>query len=149
MLTALEKLPADRFASAAQFAEALSRPTFTAPATAPMAAATQVAERAHGRTGARVRRLVVPGGALLVGAVLALAAQPSSAALPRHHALRPVRFVYTGSDSARVAPDMPVARGDLARRRHAGLSRRARRAVTLCSTPAGWTSSSHMPFPAP
>ncbi len=34
VLTALEKLPADRFASAAQFAEALSRPTFTAPATA-------------------------------------------------------------------------------------------------------------------
>src|SRR3954447_1649960 len=56
VLTALEKLPADRFASAAQFAEALTRPTFTAPATASMVGAgTKVAGvQADGRTGARL-----------------------------------------------------------------------------------------------
>ncbi len=102
VLTALEKLPADRFASAAQFAEALSRPTFTAPATA----ATQVVPRAHGRTGARLWQLIVPGSAALAGAVLALVAARVTRP-PAPPPLRPVRFVYTGTDSARVTPVIP------------------------------------------
>jgi serine/threonine-protein kinase len=38
VLTALEKLPADRFGTASEFAEALATPTYTAPATAPTVA---------------------------------------------------------------------------------------------------------------
>ncbi len=105
VLTALEKLPADRFASAAQFAEALSRPTFAAPATAATAASTPVVQRAH-RRGDAVRKLAVPGAAVLAGAVLALVAA-RVARPPSPPPLRTVRFVYTGTDSARVVPSIP------------------------------------------
>jgi Tol biopolymer transport system component/tRNA A-37 threonylcarbamoyl transferase component Bud32 len=102
VLTALEKLPADRFASAAQFAEALSRP---APGTAATAATTQVVQRARGRTRARLRALVVPGIAAVAVAGLAFAA--AQLRRPSEPALRPVRFVYTGTDSTRVVADLP------------------------------------------
>jgi serine/threonine-protein kinase len=107
VLRALEKLPADRFPSAAQFAEALSRPTFTAPATAATATTQVVAgARASGRTGARLRSLLVPGAALVAGAALALVAAKLSRA-PSPPPLRPVRFLYTGTDSARVSGAIP------------------------------------------
>jgi len=43
--TALEKLPADRFASAAQFAEALAKPDYALPATRAMAAAAPLSRK--------------------------------------------------------------------------------------------------------
>jgi serine/threonine-protein kinase len=106
VLTALEKLPADRFSSAAQFADALTRPTFTAAGRPQTTAATQAVPRAPGRTRARLRYLIVPGAALLAGAVLALGAARLSRA-PAPAPLRTVRFVYTGTDSVRLAPSIP------------------------------------------
>src|SRR6188472_3686985 len=103
VLTALEKLPADRFASAAEFAEALTRPGL-APATT--TASTQVVPRPAARTRSGLQSFIVPGLAVVAGAVLAL----SAARLFRSSTppgLRTVRFLYTGSDSARVRPDIP------------------------------------------
>src|SRR5689334_8880081 len=45
VLTALEKLPADRFGTASEFAEALATPTYTAPAAAATVATPSVAAR--------------------------------------------------------------------------------------------------------
>jgi eukaryotic-like serine/threonine-protein kinase len=70
VLTALEKLPADRFASAAEFAEALTDKTYRSTVvTGPGAAAGTPGAGAQGRRGARV---YVVGGALVlaVGAAL-------------------------------------------------------------------------------
>jgi eukaryotic-like serine/threonine-protein kinase len=106
VLRALEKLPADRFPSAAQFAEALTRPSFTAPATVAVPTGAPAVARARGRMGARFRSLVVPGAALLGGVVLALAGTRLSRA-PAPAPLRTVRFVYTGTDSARLTPSVP------------------------------------------
>jgi serine/threonine-protein kinase len=102
VFTALEKLPADRFATAAQFAEALARPgALTAAATA--------ARPAPVRAGAHAARLKDP---LVVGlaavAVLALGfalvrgRRPSAAP-----ATGAIRFRYAGSDSARVVENFP------------------------------------------
>ncbi|HEY9442359.1 MAG TPA: serine/threonine-protein kinase, partial [Gemmatimonadales bacterium] len=57
VLTALEKLPADRFASAAQFAEALGNRSYVSTTATAAAMAAPVAT-AHGRTGALVYGLV-------------------------------------------------------------------------------------------
>ena len=71
VLTALEKLPADRFATAAQFAEALTRPM----ATRPMAS-TVAMPAAPGVSGirARLRDPVTVGFAVATVAALGLAA---------------------------------------------------------------------------
>jgi eukaryotic-like serine/threonine-protein kinase len=66
VLTALSKLPADRFATAAQFAEALSRPGLATVATT----AVRSRERATGTPGRRARALAL---APWIVAVLALA----------------------------------------------------------------------------
>jgi serine/threonine-protein kinase len=102
VLTALEKLPADRFATAAQFAEALTHPAATRatvtsaqPAPAPLVA-----------PGSRWRDPVVLGLAVATVASLGLAAtqlrRPAA-----DHPLRPVRFLFSGSDSASVADNFP------------------------------------------
>ena len=101
ILTALEKLPADRFATAAQFAEALTRPMATRPV-----ANTFAVPAAHGVSGvrARLRDPVVIG--LIVATVAALAFAGTKMRRPVPEAPVPtVRFLYTGSDSAPVAPD--------------------------------------------
>jgi eukaryotic-like serine/threonine-protein kinase len=67
VLTALEKLPADRFTSAAQFADALGNRSYVA--TAPMAAAAVTGARAHGRKDVRVYGLAALS-VLLAGAAL-------------------------------------------------------------------------------
>ena len=104
VLTALEKLPADRFASAAQFAEALTRPgAATSSATAAVAGP---GGGAHRRTGARFSGFVVPAVATVAGAALALGAARLFQS-PAPPPLRPVRFVYTGTDTARVVPSLP------------------------------------------
>ena len=90
VLRALEKLPADRFASAADFAAALERPT-TGPATPPVR---------HGAPHARRPSLAL--GAALVGAVIVAAwgwLRPPPEATPRA-----VRFTLALPDSAAVAP---------------------------------------------
>jgi serine/threonine-protein kinase len=100
VLTALEKLPADRFASAAQFAQALVTPTATA-ATTRMAAAGVTA----GRPRSRLRDpVVIALGAALVAALAFGAWQLRR---PAERSLIPVRFLYTGSDSAEVASSFP------------------------------------------
>jgi Tol biopolymer transport system component/tRNA A-37 threonylcarbamoyl transferase component Bud32 len=70
VLRALEKLPADRFASAAQFAGAL-----TYPGSVPMAPAATGAAVALGAAhrGRRVARLAVAAGALMLAALLSVA----------------------------------------------------------------------------
>jgi len=103
VLTALEKLPADRFATAAEFAEALGSPTTTrrtAAAAAPYAAAPGPAARS---------RLRDPAFLALAGALVAaigVAAIRSRPPAP-HPELPPVRFVFAGSDSAPVASNYP------------------------------------------
>jgi tRNA A-37 threonylcarbamoyl transferase component Bud32 len=101
VLTALEKLPADRFATAAQFAEALTKPTATRPI-----ATTAVMPAAQGVSGirARLRDPVTIGLGIAAVAALGLAAIQSRR--PTVETPAPtVRFLYTGSDSAPVAPD--------------------------------------------
>ena len=67
MLTALEKLPADRFATAAEFAEALQDKRYASTASLPAAAAPAAARR-------RARRRRGPGVLVpALGAALAVA----------------------------------------------------------------------------
>jgi serine/threonine-protein kinase len=96
VLTALEKLPADRFATAAQFAEALTRPM----ATRPVASTVGVAGAAPG-SGIRARLrdpLVLALAAATVGA-LGVAGWQSRRPVPDTPPPT-IRFVFTGSDSA-------------------------------------------------
>jgi eukaryotic-like serine/threonine-protein kinase len=105
VLTALEKLPADRFATAAQFSEALTHPTATP--TRPMAntsspqAATSLAPLRS-----RLRDPLVLGLAVATLASLGLAATRL-----RHPAadqpLPPIRFAVTGSDSGPITANFP------------------------------------------
>ncbi len=103
VLRALEKLPADRFASAAQFADALANPAATRPtasATAPHAAAPPAGPRA------RLRDPVLWGLALVAAAALGIA----GTALRRPPApppMPPVRFLFTGPDSAPIVENFP------------------------------------------
>jgi len=101
VLTALEKLPADRFATAAQFAEALTRPMATRPV------ASSVAISAAGRVSrirARLRDPVTLGLGVATLAALGFAATQMRRPAPEPSSPT-VRFLYTGSDSAPVAPD--------------------------------------------
>jgi serine/threonine-protein kinase len=99
-LKALEKLPADRFATAAQFAEALVAPM----ATKPIASA--VVLPAAPRGGGWRARLRDPVTAALVATALASVALAVVQARHRAPEAQPptVRFLFTGSDSAPVAP---------------------------------------------
>ena len=101
VLTALEKLPADRFATAAQFAEALTRPMATRPMGSTVAIPTH-----SGVSGirARLRDPVTLALAVVTVAALGLAAMQLRRPAPETPAPT-VRFLYTGSDSAPVAPD--------------------------------------------
>jgi serine/threonine-protein kinase len=69
LMKALEKLPADRFATAAQFAEALAKPDYTLPATGAMAAATP-ASRTRRLRAAVPWALFAATAAVLAGALL-------------------------------------------------------------------------------
>jgi eukaryotic-like serine/threonine-protein kinase len=101
VLTALEKLPADRFASAAQFAQALVSPTATRPTT-PMAVARAAA---IGRPRSRLTDPVILG--LAAAALAGLGFGAWQLRRPAERPLVPVRFLYTGSDSAEVASNYP------------------------------------------
>ena len=99
---ALEKLPADRFATAAQFAAALQNPAYSAAATG---AAGRQATATAGGLWARLRDPVVLGlgfVALVSLAVAVLARRPSASS-----ATGAVRFLFAGSDSARVIDNFP------------------------------------------
>jgi serine/threonine-protein kinase len=99
---ALEKLPADRFSTAADFAAALSDTT-RLPRAAPGAPA--VAPASAGR-GARLRDPILIGLSLVTVLALAVAALMFRRSSARE-ALRPVRFLFTGSDSAPVVDNTP------------------------------------------
>jgi serine/threonine-protein kinase len=102
-LTALAKLPADRFASAHDFAEALADKAFTVPMASGGA---RPAPRLGGGLRARIRDPIVLGlGVATVaslGLALLLLRRPATVA-----ALRPIRFLFTGSDSAQVVQNYP------------------------------------------
>ena len=102
VLTALEKLPADRFASAAEFSDALNRPE--------LAPATTRAISAGGRAAltrrARLRDPLFIGVAAvavlaLAGVAVLLRPRPAPAVVP------PIRFVLTTTDSTRPARSFP------------------------------------------
>ena len=99
---ALQKLPADRFASAREFAEALQGRAGMI-STTRSGALTQAGPAWVGR--ARLRDPVVLGlGVLLVaslGLVAALLRRPKAAPLA------PIRFLYAGSENSRVVPHFP------------------------------------------
>ncbi|MEO6057481.1 MAG: protein kinase, partial [Gemmatimonadales bacterium] len=101
VLKALEKLPADRFASAAALAEALTRPSgalSTERVTAVQASIALPPPR-------RLQHAAVFTLALLAAAGLGfVAAQLRRPAVPEP---RPVRFLFTGADSAAVVQNTP------------------------------------------
>ena len=107
VLVALQKLPADRFASAAEFAAALANPGYRS-ATGPTAPGA-----ARGRRMAGSHRLTVLAGALVVGALGALLgwrlARPRTA--PAHRVAFSLalpdsaRYLDTFGRSVAVAPD--------------------------------------------
>ncbi len=98
VLTALEKLPADRFASAGEFAAALGDRRFTS--TTVMAAAAPAAARA------RLRDPVFIGLGALVLACLALVAGLIATKKPAA-VVPPIRFVLTTTDSTKPVGDFP------------------------------------------
>ncbi|MGA2382628.1 MAG: protein kinase [Gemmatimonadales bacterium] len=98
---ALEKLPADRFGTAAQFAEALGNPAF---GTASTGAIAQPATAPGGGLRTRLKDPVVLGFALLAVVSLAVSITRRPAAAPAAGA---VRFLFAGSDSARVIDNFP------------------------------------------
>src|SRR6185369_10660592 len=81
VLTALEKLPADRFASAAEFAAALRDPSYATTARVPVAEAAAAAAAAR-PAGRRWQILLVPALALLVGAAVGAALWPRLRPVP-------------------------------------------------------------------
>jgi eukaryotic-like serine/threonine-protein kinase len=102
VLTALEKLPADRFATAAEFAQALTHPGATRPSArtgAPAAALPRAA-------GARLRDPLVLGLAVATVASLGVAVMQARrpAAEPP---MRVVRFVLAGADSLPLVDNFP------------------------------------------
>jgi serine/threonine-protein kinase len=103
VLRALEKLPADRFATAAQFAEALAHPGVATTRPVPRTGAVPAAARGAGIR-ARLRDPVTIG--LVAVAVLALAA--TQLRRPTRESPPPsVRFLFTGSDSVPVSDNYP------------------------------------------
>jgi serine/threonine-protein kinase len=102
VLTALEKLPADRFATAAEFATALTHPTATRPMTGTSAPAAAPPRGAR----ARLRDPVVLGLAAAALASLGFGLLQLRRP-PADPPLRPVRFLFAGSDSAAVTGNFP------------------------------------------
>ncbi len=112
VLTALEKLPADRFGTARAFADALASPQFTRSGTVAVsgAGAVHAAGAGPARRRSRFRDPVVVGLGAVTVASLAFGAfmwrhRPAPADTPV------IRFLYTGSDSAPITdpPPWPAA----------------------------------------
>jgi eukaryotic-like serine/threonine-protein kinase len=103
VLTALEKLPADRFATAAEFAEALASPRVTRPV---MAAEAARAAAAGSSARSRLRDPAFLGLAAALVLALGIAAV-SRRSVPVRPDLPPVRFIFAGSDSAPVTFNSP------------------------------------------
>jgi Tol biopolymer transport system component len=101
---ALEKLPADRFSTAAAFAEALANPSFGAGAATTLGAAHPVVPRSGGwQTRLRDPFVLVPSLGLLAALAVAvgLARREAPAAVP------PIRYVLAATDSTRPASNYP------------------------------------------
>ena len=101
---ALEKLPADRFTTAAQFAEALGNPAF-APVGTGTATGLRRAAPSSGAPRPRLRDPVILGLGLLTVASLVFAA--AMLRRPAPATLGPIRFLFAGADSARVVDNFP------------------------------------------
>ena len=105
VMTALEKLPADRFATAAQFAEALANPAFTSAAGSAASLAGPTGQRTSGwRT--RLRDPLALALSLVCVAAIAIAI-----GLARRKAASPVlptiRYAIAANDSTRPADNYP------------------------------------------
>jgi serine/threonine-protein kinase len=105
VLTALEKLPADRFATAAQFAEALAHPTAATTRRVAVVGSPGVAPQAAGLR-ARLRDPVVVGLALLTFAAVGFAATRMRRPAPEPPPPT-VRFGFSGSDSLPAVENYP------------------------------------------
>jgi serine/threonine-protein kinase len=110
VLTALEKLPADRFATAAEFAEALQNRTYTSTVSLEAAGPSSARARSSRRPGTGLLALgavaVVSTGAALWGWLRPTPAQPLSQfslALPSAQALQPP--LATGGGRLAISPD--------------------------------------------
>jgi serine/threonine-protein kinase len=104
ILKALEKLPADRFATAAAFGEALANPAFAPTAgTAVPAGAARLPGRVSWRARLRDPFVLVPSLGLLAAAGLAagLALRKTPPAVP------PINYVLAASDSGRPVDNFP------------------------------------------
>jgi len=102
VFTALAKLPADRFAGASEFAEALGNKTLTLPS-GTTAARPSLAPAASSRS--RLRDPLVLGLTVAtVASLLALLVFRRPAAAPSFGA---IRFLFTGNDSAQVSDNYP------------------------------------------
>ena len=107
VVKALEKLPADRFATAEALAAALANPAFGVGAATATAIAATGATAAPWRSGWRARLrdpyVLVPSVACLVAlaAAIVLARRPAPPAVP------PIRYVLTTSDSTRPTDNFP------------------------------------------
>ncbi len=157
VVRALEKLPADRFASAAQFAEALDSPAFRGRTGTRVPAAAE--PRAEGVIGVRtlVRRpwVATVATGVILGVLGLLAGM--RLARPRAEPPRPVRFTLALPDSARyvdtfgrsiaIAPDGSalVYSGGTPARRQLWL----RRLDEPRPTPIDGTEGAYMPFYSP
>ncbi len=100
VLTALEKLPADRFATAAQFAEALHTTGTGAPSRRTGAAGPAIAGAARAPLGSRLRDPLVL--ALAAVAVAAAVFAVSERRPPPHDAPAVIRFTLPASPTART-----------------------------------------------
>jgi eukaryotic-like serine/threonine-protein kinase len=102
VVKALEKLPADRFATAEAFAEALANPVFGA-TSAVTAAAPTGSRRSGGRARLRDPFVLVPTLGLLAAAAVAigLAVRKAPTAVP------PISYVLAAPDSARPLDNYP------------------------------------------
>jgi serine/threonine-protein kinase len=103
VLTALEKLPADRFATAAEFAEALASPSATRPVTA-VGAVPAAAAGSTARSRLRDPAFLTLAAALVAAVAVAAVRGRPPASRPEPP---PVRFVFAGSDSAPAAFNYP------------------------------------------
>jgi eukaryotic-like serine/threonine-protein kinase len=152
VLTALEKLPADRFASAAEFAEALRDKGYSS--TVPLAAVPDMKPAAEAR---RSRRLLLP--ALATALLLATAAALWGWLRPAPSALV-TQFSVTLKPNQELQPPLSVGGGRIALSRdgralvyigpaEGGTRLWLRRMDQLGATPIGGTEAASNPFLSP
>ncbi|HTK40788.1 MAG TPA: protein kinase, partial [Gemmatimonadales bacterium] len=105
VLTALEKLPADRFGTASEFAEALATPTYTAPATAPTVATPAAPIPTRARASSWVTAVAVAVAAIATAAALWSWFRPKPAPMVNRFSLllRPAEALRPSPTASNIA----------------------------------------------